>query len=487
MVERLVGAAESRGRFDRPCGMDHRLGVRVQPDVGVGGQRRVAERALVVAALASVVRQQRSGRLDPVGVQLLEHLGDAPVQLPSPPQQDRAVGRVLREAVAERVLALGRPRGLDDQSAPFQGTERGREVGVARDGSQDRLGERPADHRCELQRVLGFLVERVEPCGEERLERRRDRDVDVVLVDRGGDLLEEQRVAVGALEDLCADGRVLVRDERVDQPPALVVGERGERELGRPVWVLRLEPLLQPPRRRFPIGPEREHEETRQLVDELCGLDQDVHRRLVAPVEVLEDHEPRLACPERPGRRRDELHDRVAERLALQGLLALLGDAEQRSPYAHVRVEQVFRAVFDRSRELGADHVRRIGVVDPGDPGDGSPVLRVRPGRVVGHALPGLPHPVEFGVAIGRCFVREASLPLGARLGDQPRLAEAGLTDERDDAAAARERFLDRVGELVELALAADERRITQPADRAVVMRAGGRRPCTSRRDRPCP
>ena len=423
--------------------MDHRLGVRVQPGVGVRGQRRVPERALVVAALASVVRQQRSGRLDPVGVQLLEHLDDAPVQLPAPPQQDRAVGRVLREAVTERVLALGRPRGLDDQPAAFQGAERGREVRVARDGSEDRLGERPADHRCELQRVLGLLVERVETRGEERLQRRRDRDVDLVLVDRGDNLLEEQRVPVGAGEDLFPNGRVLVGDERVDQPPALVLGERGEGELGRPVRVLRLEPLLQPPRRRLSIGPEGEHEETRKFVDELRGLDQDVHRRLVAPVQVLEDHEPGLAGPERPGRGRHQLHDRVAERLPLQGLFAWLRDAEQRSPHAHVRVEPVLRAVFDRPRELGADDVRGIGVLDAGDPRDGSPVLRVRTGRVVGHALPGLPHPVQLIVAVGRWFVGLAPLPLRARLGDQPRLAQARL-HRRARRSARRRRALPR-------------------------------------------
>ena len=89
---------------------------------------------------------------------------------------------------------------------------------------------------------------------------------------------------------------------------------------------------------------------------------------------------------------------------------------------------------------------------------DGSPVLGVRTRRVVGHALPGLPHPVQFVVAVGRCFVRLAPLPLGARLGDQPRLAQARFTDERDDPSAAGQRFLDRAADLVELALAADQR-----------------------------
>ncbi len=150
--------------------------------------------------------------------------------------------------------------------------------------------------------MLGLLVERVETRGEERLQRRRDRDVDVVLADRGGNLLEEQRVPVGASEDLFPNGTVLVGDERIDQPLTLVLGQRGEGELDRPVRIVRLEPLLQPPRRRVSIGPEGEDEETRKLVDELRGLDQDVHRRLVAPVQVLEDHEPRLAGPEGPGR-----------------------------------------------------------------------------------------------------------------------------------------------------------------------------------------
>ena len=121
--------------------------------------------------------------------------------------------------------------------------------------------------------------------------------------------------------------------------PALVIGQGGERELGRPVRVLGLEPLLQAPRRRLPVGTVGEQEQARQVIDELRGLDQDVHRRLVAPVEVLEDQEPRLVGSERAGRRRDQLHDRLAERLPLQGLLPRLRDTEQRSPDAHVRFE----------------------------------------------------------------------------------------------------------------------------------------------------
>ena len=52
MVQRLLCAAQPCGRFDRPGGVDHRLRVRVQPDVGVGGERGVPKRSHVIAALA---------------------------------------------------------------------------------------------------------------------------------------------------------------------------------------------------------------------------------------------------------------------------------------------------------------------------------------------------------------------------------------------------------------------------------------------------
>jgi hypothetical protein len=147
------------------------------------------------------------------------------VELAANAEQDRAVRGLLREAVVERVLPFGCGRGLADQPRGLQRDKVRREiVAVLGDGAEYGFGEGTPDHRGELQRAPGSIVERVEPSGDQRLQRVGDRDHPVGLrphlQDRGRDLLHEQRVALGPFEDLGAEslGR---RQERIDQIAAV--------------------------------------------------------------------------------------------------------------------------------------------------------------------------------------------------------------------------------------------------------------------------
>ena len=155
--------------------------------------------------------------------------------------------------------------------------------------------------------------------------------------------------------------------------------------------VLGLEPLLEAPGRRVSIRAKREEHQRRQVVDDPCRLDQQIHRRLVAPMEVLEHQQPRIGA-EVPGRLGDELHDRGSKRLAFERVLARLGHAEERAPHAHVRLQPFRRLRFHRPGELRADDFRWVRVGDLRDRRQHPSILRVGPCGVVGDALPDLPH-----------------------------------------------------------------------------------------------
>ena len=107
VLQRLLRPSQTHGRLDRLLVVRDGLGVGVQPRRVVAGDGRIRHRPLVVSRLLEVAHEQRRELLDPVRVQLLEDLTDAPVELAANAEQDRAVGGLLREAVVERVLPVG--------------------------------------------------------------------------------------------------------------------------------------------------------------------------------------------------------------------------------------------------------------------------------------------------------------------------------------------------------------------------------------------
>ena len=417
-----------------------------------------------------MLREHGRELLEPAGEEPLHRRSHLVVQRSAVAEKDRLVGGLLGEAVMERVLPFARP---PDESRALQGVQPRAELGpIAGDRAQDRLIEGTADHGCELQRAPGVAFERVEARGDQCLQGRRDGVGRSVRADRRGQLLEEERVPLGPLEDPRADGVGSrdIREELVDQRAAVLIRERRERDLRRPIRVLRFEPPLQPPGRGSLVGPEREQHERRLVVVDLRGLDQEVHRRVVAPMEVLEDQHARLLAgvPRRP---RDQIHDRAAEGLAFERFLSGLRYAEERAPHAHVRLEPLRGSGLHGRGELLAHDLGRVGIGDASDPRDRPAVLRVRTRRVVGDALPDLPDAPDVGVVEGRGAAARG--PIAAGLFDQSALAQARLADQRDHPATPTDRLVDRPAQDRHLVIAAHE------GGRPRHVHAG-RRPCAT-------
>ena len=133
----------------------------------------------------------------------------------------------------------------------------------------------------------------------------------------------------------------------------------------------------------------------------------------------------------------------------------------KRHPVAERGEEQALGIGVEARRRLGEDAVR---VIDRGRGRDREGAAQeVRDGavgamRVVRRA----PHSGD---------ARAAGAGVGDDLLDEPRLAEAGLPDDRDDATFPRERLLERAHEERDLLVAADERR-APPLARAGGLRA---------------
>jgi hypothetical protein len=296
----------------------------------------------------------------------------------------------------ERVLAVGSPGGLGDQAHALERSQRRGEVGLTRHGSQDRLGERAADHRGELQRVLAVLVEGVQARGEQRLQ-----GVGIAISSCSATATATSSTNNGLPS---VRSRIWVRtsgspsgDQRVDQPTAVVVRERLERELARAVRVLGLEPLLEAPGLRLPVRAVGEQEQARQFVHEPRAS------RSARPLRPRRTNAgPRTPAaaarrPRTPRRGGHQLQDRVAERLpssgSSPGSVTPNSDRHTRmcgSSQSSSEPGSIVAASFRRTSSGGSVSL------DPGEPGQHAPVLRVRPRRVIGDALPGLPEAMDL-------------------------------------------------------------------------------------------
>ena len=126
----------------------------------------------------------------------------------------------------ELVLPVVGPGGLADQPGPLEGVQSPPELRtVAGHGAQDRLVERSSDHRGELQRASRVLVQGVEARRDRGLQGGRDRVVRAFHLDRCGQLLQEQGIALGALQDPFPDGlgSRSLGQELVDQRAAVLL------------------------------------------------------------------------------------------------------------------------------------------------------------------------------------------------------------------------------------------------------------------------
>ena len=179
----------------------------------------------------------------PVPVECLHGFRDALVQPRPMPPQDALVDRLLHQHVFEGVLGFRYRSLFVDQPLLFQLPQgRGQRLALAFT-CHYRLQQAGSKHSPDdggaLQELLQVRPQSIEPAQDEALDALRHRDrldpfprppslsfaIDQSGIDQGADqLLEEERVAPGFLQDLRLDrsGQALDREQRLHQLAALL-------------------------------------------------------------------------------------------------------------------------------------------------------------------------------------------------------------------------------------------------------------------------
>ena len=273
---------------------------------------------------------------------------------------------------------------------------------------------------------------------------------DAALVDQlAEDLLEEERVALGAGEDRAARRVAEAVDvEQVrDELGRCVLAERAE-ENGREVAA-----AAAPGGARAGQRGTRRADEEERAAGSVGDLLEQVEERRVGPVDVVDHDDERLALGEHREQRAPGAVQLDTERGRLEPGELL-----------------VARVETDRERERSG-RVRQIGEklggerLDPRDADVGRVVV-----RDAGEALQDLgERPVGDAVAVGEAAPDEDPRALEPReqLAHEPALADAGVAVDRDELRALLgDHALLQREQQVELALAADERCVhpRQPA-----------------------
>jgi hypothetical protein len=195
--------------------------------------------------------------------------------------------------VLERVLDVRHDPALEppqDQAARFERVKRLPCVVEVLDSFQDATPERLPDHRGAEQRPPGRRRERVDPRRDRRSDGRRQLLGRRVVDERCHELLDEQRIAPGGLDDAVDGALLCVHEQRAGDARCLVRGEWREWQGGVPEHARapRRPPLDE-------LGP-REREEHHRVVPNVGHevIDQ-VKHRVIRPVQVLEHEQERVA------------------------------------------------------------------------------------------------------------------------------------------------------------------------------------------------
>ena len=333
---------------------------------------------------------------------------------------ERAVRDLADELRLEVELVV-----LDDEEVAFgEIVEQPARVGPAGEREDGRDRPAGADDRAVFEQRPFRRFERVEPGGDEAVQRRRQL-VEAIAVARllheGHELLDEERVAAAALEQEL-DGRVVG-----------LAAEQRAHELGGRVAVERVEmqrELVVPARRGRPSVVEAG---TRRG-DEHEGLVVQPREHAVAQLERL------VARPVQVGQREDEgcaRRERFEERdRRPQRVVARPGRVDARTGHAVHQVEQTLdHALGSRARRSAGQTTATRALTGSGRRLVDLAVDRLVVGFAVGpsqHAAQRLGHRDEHvRVAVGNALTREH---LGAEIagGADPELArEAALADAR--------------------------------------------------------
>ncbi len=242
---------------------------------------------------------------------ILHRGGDAQVDLLALAAQQRIVGGVADQCVLERVAGLGAEAPPVHQARLHQLAQLALERvdRVRGHGGEQPEREGPPDHRGELRHFLGGAQAR--QARRQRVTQRRRQLAPVgrlaALEHRSGQLLDEQRHAVGLGDDMLLDarGELRVAREELDQLLGILAAQGAERDLHHAG--------PRSPRDVDRVRPDRHHQQQRR------GrrlLDQPIEPRQgggVEPVEILDQQDHRLGL----GHRQHQRHQRLERLLAL--------------------------------------------------------------------------------------------------------------------------------------------------------------------------
>ena len=340
-------------------------------------------------------------------------------------EPEAVVALVERAVGSEQLL----PREGEQRAAQPIGLVRGQKLG---DGA---AVEQPTFDRSALQHRALPRLEAIDPGREERLDRRRHRLVRSLRIvgEHGEHLLDEQRIALGGVDDPVAKrgSDVPAVQQPVDQMLRLVVAERRERDepRARP-WRSPGRPGVEEVRTRE--AEEQDRRATREAEDVL----EQVEQRGLRPVDVVHRDDERS----RDGERLEEPAERPGGLLGRARLVAR-ADRAKDQPLCDVPAVDVRQKRTEGRRGIGPRDVAH----DVGE-------------REVGDAV----------------AVRDAPSDDDARVlleRAQGLSREAGLADPRwpDDGGERARRLAHRgvegIAQLAELAAAADEERRDRPGE----------------------
>jgi hypothetical protein len=452
-------SAQRRTTLDRSAVVLARLGERVAARRLARGARQELDGLRIVAGLHVVARELFDVLVDAVGVEALEGLGHASVDRRAPLVQQRLVGHLLGGRVFEAVAGLTRELHRLQQLEALQLIEAFREVRVGSlhlgQPHEHPRGNLASHHRGEPQEVPRRRLEPIDPAADDGLHRLGQRELvggaaqldasalapqRALLRQRRADLLDEERIAAGPLVDAL---RELVRRMAGAETMRHQLAGRGPRHRLEP-HDLRLERA--PPER--VVRAVVDDDQDPVLGDLAREADQGRLGRLVGPMPVLEVQQ-HGALQRKPLIHRDHrLLDRLRQRLLLhlRWNRELLGADRQ-------KVEVDGQVALERRVELADDAHHPLRDPIPGVVLAYADAVAegLQKGQVGRHTAVGLTTPVKH-----EGLVR---VDAGAKLVDQPALADPRLADDRDHVTVSRAGVGVRGAQAIELVAAARERR----------------------------
>ena len=432
-VARAALVADPRQEGARPAVVLERFLVRVDRAGGVAGLQEVVDGLLGLVGLLEVPGEKPVGLLRRLLVDLLERLAHALVQLAALRVDEARVGDLLDEAVAEAVLGVRPAALLDDQVEPLQVGQCLHELVAVHEPLQQRQPERPPDDRGDREDVARLAVEAVEARLQRPLDDRGDGQL--VLGDRelppavsalehapldevAEGLLEEERVAARALREQLGDrlGQLAVGRVR-DEHARGVRRERAHLDLPVAVRVALPRELAEPPGAVLPLGAVDEEERDRGLVGHAEDRLEQLDRRFVGPVEILEDQAERLLVGELADELEEDLERAGLDALAVQlpDRLRRLGLERQADEVGDERIGVVRLLAPEEVRQLGLELEAHAGLGRRG--ADAEPLAQQLADGPVGEGL-------GVGDAAGLDEAHAVAIAV-AHLPDQPGLADS--------------------------------------------------------------